>query len=321
MNVVPGARALTVVRVLALALSSVCVVFALGVGGVACSSGTEPLSPPPQEAGTSVPPTTDASSPSANDAADAADAAVALPAPDSCAASKITAPPTTLELAAFYTRYLDASGIPIVSSNAPDVAALARACVIVKKLVEHRDDVRLQMVAHAARVAVMGKNQVTTDIPEHADLNTAFPGTDWNTRARGLGGTVARPATSCAEENVLCLAGDAYVGENILVHEFAHGMLGLGIVFADKTFRSRLESAYASAMAAGLWKDTYAATNYDEYWAEGVQDWFDANLEANPANGIHGAIDTRAELENYDPSLYTLVREIYGDAVWKPGCP
>ena len=87
------------------------------------------------------------------------------------------------------------------------------------------------------------------------------------------------------------------------------------------SFRSRLESAYASAMTAGLWKDTYAATNYDEYWAEGVQDWFDANLEANPANGIHGAIDTRAELENYDPSLHTLVREIYGDAVWKPGCP
>lgn len=319
MNLVRSVRLPTVLR--ALALASASAALTLGAGS-ACSIAAKPLSAPAEnEAGPSVPPTADASSASASDAAAAADATITVPTTGSCAASNIMAPPATLKLAAFYTRYLDASGIPIVSSDAPDVAALARTCVIVKKLLEHRDDVRLQMIAHAARVAVMGKNQVTTDIPEHADLNTAFPGTDWNTRARGLGGTVARPATSCAEENVLCLAGDPYVGESILVHEFAHGMLGLGIVFADKTFRSRLEAAYASAMSTGLWKNTYAATNYDEYWAEGVQDWFDTNLEANPANGIHGAIDTRVELEAHDPSLHALVREIYGDEVWTPGCP
>jgi hypothetical protein len=243
------------------------------------------------------------------------------PAANACDVGAIAPPPASLALSPFYTRWLDASGIPVVSSDAPDPNALARACTIVNELVEHRDDVRLQMIAHSARVAVMGKNQVTTDIPEHSDLNTAFPGTDWDTRARGLGGTVARPVTSCAEENVSCLPGDAYVGENILVHEFAHGMMALGIVFADTTFAGRLEKAYASAMSAGLWTDTYAASNVDEYWAEGVQDWFDANLEAVPTNGIHNSIDTRAELKTYDPGLYALIQEIYTADMWTPGCP
>ena len=118
-------------------------------------------------------------------------------------------------------------------------------------MLSFRSDVRAAMTSKKARLAVMARTEVTTDVPEHADLYQAFPGTDWNVRARGLGGTVARPATSCAEENLLCDTKDPYVGENILVHELSHGIVNLGVTFADTTFQGRLDTAYRSAIAAG----------------------------------------------------------------------
>lgn len=246
------------------------------------------------------------------------DAATETAAPDPCEAP-IAAPPAGL--APFYVKHLDADGVPIISSAKVSDAALRVACRITRTMISFRADVRTQMVAHKARLAVMARTEVTTDIPEHADLYTAFPGTDWNKRARGLGGTVDRPATSCAEENLLCDATDPYVGENILVHELSHGIVNLGVVFADKTFLSRLESARKAAVAAGKWKDTYAATNLDEYFAEGVQSYFETNIESIPPNGIHNEINTRAELATYDPALHALVAEVFGPAVWTPGCP
>lgn len=46
----------------------------------------------------------------------------------------------------------------------------------------------------------MGKNEVTTNIPEHSFLDPAF----WDARARGLGATETAPASTGAEENLLC---------------------------------------------------------------------------------------------------------------------
>jgi hypothetical protein len=51
------------------------------------------------------------------------------------------------------------------------------------------------------------------------------------------------------------------------------------MVNVDPTFDPRLKAAYDSAMKAGLWRGKYAGTNHHEYWAEGVQSWFDDNRE------------------------------------------
>lgn len=251
----------------------------------------------------------------------AADATVPVDAGTSGCEAPIVAPPATLGLAPSYAKYLDASGIAVVGSARPSDAALRQACKIVTKMVSFRVDVRDEMIAHRARIAVMARTERTTDVPEHADLYEAFPGTDWNVRARGLGGTVERPATSCAEENLLCDRTDPYVGENILVHELAHGMVNLGAVFADKTFARRLRAAFDDAIAAGKWKDTYAGSNVDEYFAEGVQSYFDTNIAVTPPNGIHNEIRTRAALATYDPALHGLVAELYGPERWTPTCP
>mgnify|MGYP002223814976 CR=1 FL=1 len=102
---------------------------------------------------------------------------------------------------------------------------------------------------------------------------------------------------------------DRYLGENILVHEFGHTVLLLGIAQIQPSFLNRLKVAYANAMSKSLWKNTYAATNWDEYWAEGVQDWFDANLY-HP-NHDHNHIYTQAQLRRYDPQLAQLLSEVF----------
>ncbi|XXY49107.1 hypothetical protein WME91_54780 [Sorangium sp. So ce269] len=240
--------------------------------------------------------------------------------PESACAS-VSDVPAELGLDPFYKKYIDAMGIPVISSEKTPDPALLRACSVVVRMLGHRDDVRQAMVANHTRVAVMAETEVTTDIPEHSDLYEAFPGTDWDTRARGLGATPARPASSCAEENVLCYPSDPYIGEDILVHEFSHAIAIMGIAFAEPTFDRELADAFEGALQAGKWANTYAATNKDEYWAEGVQDWFDTNIESIPGNGIHNEINTRAELRDYDRPLHDLIARYFADDAWRPTCP
>lgn len=228
----------------------------------------------------------------------------------------IVAPPPALGLAVFYRKHLDAAGVPVVASAVASDASLRAACRIVVRMAGAREDVRARMVAAGARVTVMARTEVTTDVPEHAFLASDTE-TNWNTRARGLGGTVAVPTTSCAEENVLCLPGDRYRGESILVHELAHGVFNLGV---DAGLRARVEAAFNAARTAGRWERTYAATNADEYFAEGTQSYFDTNRESVPANGVHNEVDTRAELLTYDPALHALVAEVFPGLDWSPHC-
>jgi hypothetical protein len=221
----------------------------------------------------------------------------------------------------FYRQMLRADGIPVLASARASEAALRAACRITRFMTSLRPDVRRKMISRGALVAVMARDERTLDVPEHADLQRVFPGTDWNTRSRGLGATVARPATSCAEENLLCDATDRYRGENILVHELAHGIFHLGVTFAIPDFPARLEQAFRASQAAGRWAGTYAATNVDEYFAEGAQSYFDTNLHADPPNGVHNHVHTREALRAYDPALYALLAEVFPTGPWTPRCP
>jgi len=63
-------------------------------------------------------------------------------------------------------------------------------------------------------------------------------------------------------------------------------------------------------MKSGLWKGKYASVTRDEYFAEGVQSWFDNNRENDHD---HNHVNTRAELIEYDPGLAALCREVFGD--------
>ncbi|MGD9419337.1 MAG: hypothetical protein Q7R22_010360 [Verrucomicrobiota bacterium JB025] len=61
-------------------------------------------------------------------------------------------------------------------------------------------------------------------------------------------------------------------------------------------------------------KDCYASKNRSEYFAEGVQDWYDTN---RTMDHDHNHIHTRAQLKEYDPMLAELCKEVLGDGEWR----
>jgi hypothetical protein len=223
----------------------------------------------------------------------------------------IAAPPASLGLDPFYTKYMSAHGLPVVASAKVSDYAVREAAYLADHMLEHRPEVREAMIKNKVRLAVMAYSERTTDLPEHRDLK---PKLYWDMRARGLGASRQRPVVSCAEENLLCYPGDPYSTENIMIHEFAHAMGDMGLRTVDATFGRRLREAYRIAMDKKLWKGTYAATNSSEYWAEGVQSWFDTNRQNDSQ---HNHVDTREELKAYDPELAKLCAEVFGDGPWR----
>jgi hypothetical protein len=227
----------------------------------------------------------------------------------------VTAPPAALGLDPFYRKYVSAHGLPVVASAAVDDHALLETAYLADLMLARRPDVRAAMIANGSRIIVMGCREFTTDIPEYAHFK---PKDYWDARARGLGGSETDPVCCCAEENVLAFPGDPYAAENIFIHEFAHNIHLRGMMKLDPTFDRRLKAAYDAAMAQGLWKGKYAATNHHEYFAEGVQSWFDDNrVNDHDHNHVH----LRTQLLEYDPGLAALCREVFGDTELKYAKP
>jgi len=241
------------------------------------------------------------------------------------AAFEVRPVPASLHLDPFYRKYVDAGGIPIVSSAKVPDAALLIARDIVNGELRMRPDLRADMVRHGARVAIMAPDEGTMDLPEQRDWKK--PAADdprlttcerkhydkiaamtdaqyWNSRARGMGGLL----TSGATENLLGFPHTRYFGENIFVHEFSHNVLS-SVERVDPLLYGRVERAYRHAMARGLWKGDYASVTIQEYWAEGTQFWFNSNKIFR--DGKISVLSDR-DLSRYDPMLYSVLEEVYG---------
>lgn len=226
---------------------------------------------------------------------------------------EITVPPASLKLDPFYKKYMNVNGIHVISSwRVPDSCFYA-AYITIKALTDMLPaEVLESMTSRDTRIGIMARYEGTTDIPEHAYLanDTSL---NWDVRARGLGGTLDLPLTTCAEENILAYQIDKYHAEDILIHEFAHTIHDVGISPITSGFNSRLEALLEAAIKNGRWTNTYAATNIWEYWAEGVQNWFNVNAEIdnNGGDGKHNKVNTREELKVYDPGLYEILSEYF----------
>jgi hypothetical protein len=219
---------------------------------------------------------------------------------------------------AFYSQVVYAHGYPICASARVNPYALKEAAYLIDLMLAKRPDVRDAMIASGSRLCILAHNEFTTDQPEWAWLaELPVPGVpqiaakDYrDARARGMGGSQTDPFCSCGEENLLAYPGDPYAAECILIHEFAHNIHLRGMSNVDPTFDSRVKAAYDAAMAAGLWRGTYASVNHHEYFAEGVQSWFDNNRQHDHD---HNHVNTRAALIAYDSALAELCREVFGD--------
>ena len=227
--------------------------------------------------------------------------------------------PESLGLDPFYRKYVDANGIPVVSSEKAPDAALLVVRDIINTMLLIRPDLRASMIERGWRTGVIAETEMTMDIPEYKGFKA--PGAprdepmtqadrDYHAnRSRGMGGN----PTTGAEENLLGYPGTRYWGEHIFVHEFSHAIHS-AIRRVDPGMAQEIKAAYDVAMAAGKFvgadgRRHYATTNDSEYWAEGVQWWFFSNYGECFAGNV--IVESPEDLEAYDPTLFELIGRVF----------
>jgi len=235
-------------------------------------------------------------------------------------AAQLLPVPAELKVDPFYTKYVDAQGIPVLASEKVPDAALLVARDIVNSMLAMRPDIRKALIGRRWRTGVIAEVEMTMDIPEYSKMKRPGASRDepveqadrdyHANRSRGLGGN----PTTGAEENLLGYPGTRYWGEHIFVHEFAHAIMGGGIREVDPAMSAEIRTAYDEAMAAGKYvhadgRKHYATTNAGEYWAEGVQWWFFSNYGECFAGNVK--VETPEEFAAYDPKLNELISRVF----------
>ena len=243
----------------------------------------------------------------------------------SCATAPVP-PPDTVGAEPFYAKYVDARGVPILSSSRVSNEALLAARDMARDMLSYRPELAEWLAANDYRVTIIAQDEALLDLPDKAHWTK--PARDdprltrcelkhydtrigaksdrqyWDERARGIGGE----RTVGSEEDVLGLPSSRYYGETIFVHEMAHNVL-FAIEAVDPELYREIEAAYADALAKGLWLNEYATTTIQEYWAEGTQVWFNSNRLV-VVDGRR--ILNHPDLEAYDPRLYAALARAYG---------
>lgn len=206
----------------------------------------------------------------------------------------------------FFSKQLDYDGIKIKAHEVVSDVALREARRRLNLMLGHLPLVREKLRTAGAELHIIGKDQVTSDLPQHRELKgkklDQYNGLTVDERTRGLGGLL----TSCGEENLLQLPGDRYKGRDICLHEFAHNVLERGV---STDVRAKIRDQFKRSTAKGLWKGAYAASNEHEFFAELTMWYFgthgDMNMEGEkPATGPTG-------LQKYDPEGYQLLEDFY----------
>ncbi len=165
----------------------------------------------------------------------------------------------------FFAKVLYYRGIPIKAPKEVEDEALYAAQSRLSTMLSNLPGVCSNLVMAGAQLHIIGRNQVTSDLPEwrfdKGKHLAEYDGLTIDERTRGMGGRI----TSCGEENLLKLANDRYAGRDICVHEFAHCIYQYGI---PRDVRARFRRQYKASLTKGLWTQSYAASNDDEFFAE-----------------------------------------------------
>jgi len=209
----------------------------------------------------------------------------------------------------FFSKQIVFKGIPIKAHADVEDAALFEARRRLGRTLEHVPAVVANLLDAGAELHIIGKNQVTSDLPylrhwkgkPYETYGKTFESID--ARTRGVGGLLA----SCGEENLLKLPSDRYRDHrDICTHEFAHTLRAYGL---SPDVREIVRKQFEKSIAAGLWKTAYASTNDDEFFAELSMWYFDSR-------GDFGHITPKPQVgrpwfRQYDPGAFAVLDGIY----------
>lgn len=225
--------------------------------------------------------------------------------------------------------YIAECGIPVRGSGALLLGeeTVKRGAELIDMMLADSPEIAEQMVSVGAQLVVYGNGETAYHIPE-----TRSSYDETMRYVEGFGGITC----SITESNIWhwrdgnegpeASYKTAYVNESILVHEFAHGVKIAGIdTMPDAELATEFQMVYRHAAASGLWPDSYAISNSDEFFATMSAIWFNVMNESNGDDtwdGTRGPINTRQELYNYDIDTYNFFAKIYPftdlDGEWTP---
>ena len=237
-----------------------------------------------------------------------------------------------------YARRLVVHGIEILATESVDAEYLYIAARVYEHMTSRSDpyDLRAAHRQSGFRILLITEDDRFSDLPEYAGQGDEID------RAGGLGGCIGEffIGVRVGSPHVLVHelghgiyhSGIQYLetggadDEEAWYEERAGIVHGLSIEEAieeygeeeihevllaeEGTFSADLAAAWHHADAEGLWRDEYAGTEPNEYWAEGVALWF----RAWPLEGE----DPREMLLERDPMLHALCARIFPDTDWDP---
>ena len=76
----------------------------------------------------------------------------------------------TFNLDSFYQQWIDVEGLPVVASAKVNPYAVKEAAWLIRQMIGHRQDILQALGKNNVRFTVMAHNELTTQIPEHSDL-------------------------------------------------------------------------------------------------------------------------------------------------------
>lgn len=225
--------------------------------------------------------------------------------------------------------YIADCGVPVRGSGALLLGeeTVKRGAEIVDVMLSKSPEIAAQMVAGGAQLVVYGNGETAYHIPE---TRSSYDAT--MRYVEGFGGYTSSITESniwhwrTGNEGPVASYKTAYVNESILVHEFGHGVKIAGIdAMPDGKLATEFQMVYRHAVTAGLWPDTYAISNSDEFFATMTAIWFNVMNESNGDDvwdGTRCPVNTRQELYNYDIDTYRFFAKIYPftnlDGEWAP---
>ena len=245
-------------------------------------------------------------------------------------------PPAKFAFPEFYTKFTWAREFPVLGSAKVNEEAMLIANDTIRKMFAYRHDLLKVLINDKARVVVLAKGERLTDLPEFADeREQARPA-----MARHFDYTADKKVIVVPEENLLGGTADPAAGRCLLVGQMAKAVYTVAaarevderyltvrrdsqqyeqrliwdksserIPRMDVQFDLRMREVFAEAAQRGLWRGTPAARSPVEYWATGVEAYFDAAGLGYPPVDAPRPVTNREELKAYDPALFKMVDE------------
>lgn len=227
----------------------------------------------------------------------------------------IIAPPSEVELSSYYTKFTNCTGIPVIGNSEVPEEAFDVANQTIDFLLQGLNEVRDNLIERGEYYILVPPGGNPRDVPEFANApGQVNSGIYWDDPRCG--------ASSAA--GLLCMVEDNPDGHaNVFVHEMGHMISISGLAEVESGFDQEWTQAYNNAVSSGLWDNTYAQTNKQEYFSVCLQTYYEVGYpfvtEIN-GDGNWNSIVTRSQFAQYDPTMYAIIDSRFNSSLNVPGC-